>query len=253
MNTVTGNAGSANMATAPARLTSASGSLAHGADDSLVSVARPARRYARGEHIFHAGDRTPNVYLVESGSVKLYGSTDDGAEQIFSFCLPGEFFGLDVLGAPAHASSAAALEAAAVRALHVPDIRDLYRRVPAVQQRIHRMLSRCINDMYQQMLTLSRKHADERLAGFLLELDARLPVSQRTLHTLRLSMSRYEIGCHLGLTLETVSRLFRRFDEKGLTYTRARRIQLRDPAGLAELAGMDIGSLVFAAPESLPA
>ena len=224
---------------ATSRATSASASIPDsGMHDPLLSVARPPRRYARGEHLFHAGDRGLNIYVIESGSVKLYGTTGNGAEQIFAFCLPGDFFGLDALGAPEYGSSAAILEPTTVRALPVSEINAIYQRTPAVQHRIHLLLAQRISEMYEHMMVLSKKHADERLAGFLLGLDARLPPAQRIAHSLRLSMSRYEIGCYLGLALETVSRILRRFDEEGLAYTRARNIQLHDIKRLGLLAGL---------------
>ncbi len=214
----------------------------HSPREALMELAGPPRGYARGQHLFHAGDRDANLYFVESGSVKLYGITAGGAEQIFGFCLPGELFGLDVLGGPVHGCSAGVLEQTMVRALPVPEIRALYQRVPAVQQGIHRLLARRINELYDQMMVLSKKHADERLAGFLLGLDARLSGPQCKVHKLQLSMSRYEIGCYLGLALETVSRLLRRFDDEGLTCTRARRIQLCDIERLGALAGQTMAS-----------
>jgi CRP/FNR family transcriptional regulator, anaerobic regulatory protein len=49
-------------------------------------------------------------------------------------------------------------------------------------------------------------------------------------------MSRHEIGSHLGLTLETVSRTFSAFAEGGLLEVERRAITLRDPPALRGLA-----------------
>ncbi|MDA8363245.1 MAG: Crp/Fnr family transcriptional regulator [Gammaproteobacteria bacterium] len=215
------------------------GTPTHDTRDSLLSVAGPPRRYVRGQHLFHAGNPGSAVYYVESGSVKLYGTTGNGGEQIFAFCLPGDFLGLDALGAPEYGSSAAVLEPSTLRALPVAEINRVYQRNPAVQHWIHLLLAQRIAEMYEHMMVLSKKHADERLAGFLLGLDARLSGPQRTAHSLRLSMSRYEIGCYLGLALETVSRLLRRFDDEGLAHTRARSVELHDLARLGALAGLN--------------
>ena len=238
MNINLGNSASRTTPFLPVCGTPAISATSRGTHELLMSIAGSPRRYVRGQHLFHAGDSDPSLYVVESGSVKLYGITSSGAEQIFAFCLPGEFFGLDVLGEPAHGSSAGVLEPTTVRALPVPEIRAMYRRIPAVQHRIHRLLAHRINELYEQMMVLSKKRADERLAGFLLGIDARLPEPQRAAHILRLSMSRYEIGCYLGLALETVSRILRRFDDEGLTRTRTRRIQLCDLERLRSLAGL---------------
>lgn len=210
--------------------------------EALLALARRPRKLARGEHLFHAGSSDPNVHVVVSGSVKLYSVSDGGAEQVLGFCFPGDLFGLDVLGAPAHGNSAVALEPAVVRALPVQELTAACRLVPAMQQRIYWLLARRINDLHEQMMALGRMRAEERLAGFLLGLDARLATSPRADHKLQLSMTRYEIGCYLGVALETVSRLLRHFDEAGLTRTHGRCVQLRDLGRLRALAGLSAGA-----------
>lgn len=50
-------------------------------------------------------------------------------------------------------------------------------------------------------------------------------------------MSREEIGNYLGLTLETVSRLFSRFARDGLIRVSQREIRILDMHALRELSG----------------
>ncbi len=209
---------------------------------ALLARARPPRKLARGQHLFHAGGGDPSLYVVESGSIKLYSVSAGGAEQILGFCFPGDLAGLDVLGAPAHASSAVALEPTVVRSLPAHELKALCQLVPAVQQRLHGLFAQRINELHEQMMALGKKRAEERLAGFLLWLDARLAKSLRAAHKLQLSMTRYEIGCYLGVALETVSRMLRHFDETGLTRTHGRCIQLCDLGRLHALAGVSVGS-----------
>ena len=52
-----------------------------------------------------------------------------------------------------------------------------------------------------------------------------------------LRMTREEIGSYLGLTLETVSRLFSRFQKDGLLLARQREVELKDIAKLHEKVG----------------
>lgn len=56
-----------------------------------------------------------------------------------------------------------------------------------------------------------------------------------------LRMSREEIGNYLGLTLETVSRLFSRFARENLIRVQQRRVQLLNMQALRELSGTDCG------------
>jgi CRP/FNR family transcriptional regulator len=50
-------------------------------------------------------------------------------------------------------------------------------------------------------------------------------------------MSREELGNYLGLTLETVSRLFSRFAREGVIMVNQRDIKIIDMAALNELVG----------------
>jgi CRP/FNR family transcriptional regulator len=52
-----------------------------------------------------------------------------------------------------------------------------------------------------------------------------------------LSMSRHEIGNYLGLAVETVSRLFTRFQEEGLLKVDRKHVQVLDLMHLEALAG----------------
>jgi CRP/FNR family transcriptional regulator len=62
-------------------------------------------------------------------------------------------------------------------------------------------------------------------------------------------MSRAEIGSYLGLTLESVSRLFSRFQDDGLIKVHLREIELIDIAALRSTAAAGEGSTAgWAAP-----
>ena len=76
---------------------------------------------------------------------------------------------------------------------------------------------------------LGRKNALERLAAFLLEMDARSGAN----HIVDLAMPRHDIADYLGLTLETVSRMFAELKETGtIRLESARRVHLLDVARL---------------------
>jgi CRP/FNR family transcriptional regulator len=82
------------------------------------------------------------------------------------------------------------------------------------------------------MMLLGTLRAEERLAAFLLNLSQRFVArgfSQREFH---LRMTRDEIGSYLGLSLETVSRLFSRFHLDGVISVQQKHVQILDLAAL---------------------
>jgi CRP/FNR family transcriptional regulator, anaerobic regulatory protein len=70
--------------------------------------------------------------------------------------------------------------------------------------------------------------AEERLAAFLLNLSQRFLARGYSRDDIHLRMTRDEIGSYLGLSLETVSRLFSRFQEDGLITVQQKHIRILD-------------------------
>ena len=52
-------------------------------------------------------------------------------------------------------------------------------------------------------------------------------------------MSRVDISNYLGLAVETISRVFTRFQKNGLIETQGKEVILQDPDTLYELAGLN--------------
>jgi CRP/FNR family transcriptional regulator len=203
--------------------------------EALRAALGPERRLARNEHLFYSADRCAELYFVGAGALKVQRLAPGGEEQIVSFHFAGDILGFEAFGAPSRGCSAVALEATRVRALPLAALQSLCGRSMRQQRWFLRLLSRRLAELQEHMLTLGRKSAYERLAGFLVELAAR---SRQT--ELRLSMSRYAIGCYLGLALETVSRLLRQLQDEGLIRVHGRRIRLVEAERLEHLArGLD--------------
>jgi CRP/FNR family transcriptional regulator len=77
--------------------------------------------------------------------------------------------------------------------------------------------------------------AERRLAVFLLDLSERYRTRGYSSSEFVLRMTREEIGSYLGLKLETVSRLFSRFQREGLLQVQGRVVKLLDRASLKQL------------------
>jgi CRP/FNR family transcriptional regulator len=90
------------------------------------------------------------------------------------------------------------------------------------------------------LLLLGKKNAEERLAVFLLNMSQRLHQRGLSATDFHLSMSRHEIGNYLGLAVETVSRLFTRFQEEGLLRVDRKHIEFLDATGLEAILGQPI-------------
>jgi len=114
-------------------------------------------------------------------------------------------------------------------------------QVPALQHQLRRLTSQEIKRSQELVMALGVLRSEQRLAAFLLSMSQRLASLGYSSTEFILRMSREEIGNYLGMTLETVSRLFSRFARENLIRVHQREVQLLDLRTLRELAGTDCG------------
>ncbi|MBU6486082.1 MAG: helix-turn-helix domain-containing protein [Betaproteobacteria bacterium] len=205
------------------------------ASQRLGQIAAMRIRLRKGDTLFRAGDRFTALYAIRLGSCKTVMVTDDGHEQVSGYHMPGEILGTDGIGMDVHDSQAIALEDAEVCALPFDRVEALAREDVAFQRSLHRMLAGEIVRERNVMLMLGTMRAEQRLASFLLDLSQRYQARGYSPSEFLLRMTREEIGSHLGLKLETVSRLFSRFHQDGLIEVHGRIIKLVDRDALHQL------------------
>lgn len=197
--------------------------------DDIVKRTRPLHR---GDLLFRNGDRFRSLYVVKTGSLKTYAPSAEGGEQVLGFHLPGEIVGLDAIDKDAHACSAKVLETSAICEVPFSRLEELTAAIPSLQHQMFRLLSKEIGHDTDMLLLLGKKNAEERLSSFLLSLSRRLGKRGLSPTDFYLSMSRHEISNYLGLAVETVSRLFTRFQDDGLMRVDRKHIELYDLDGL---------------------
>ncbi|HQV40547.1 MAG: fumarate/nitrate reduction transcriptional regulator Fnr [Moraxellaceae bacterium] len=184
--------------------------------DKLDNIIERNRPLQRGNHLFHERQAFEAVYAVRSGAIKAYTTLPGGEEQVTGFYLPGEIVGLDAINNRQHASSAVALETTAVCTIPFGDLEQLSMEIPGLQHHLFKLMSQEIQSDQQLMVLLSKRTAEERIASLLLSLSARHKRRRLSDANFRLPMSRSDIGNYLGLAVETVSRIFTRFQQMGV-------------------------------------
>ncbi|MDH4584506.1 fumarate/nitrate reduction transcriptional regulator Fnr [Pseudomonas sp. BN415] len=192
--------------------------------EGIIKRNRPIHKH---DYLIRAGEPVQHVYALRSGAIKTYLLTADGVEQITGFHLPGELIGLDAIGRDNYPSYSVALETSAVCTIPLHQLEELAGVIPGLRKQLLSTMSREIHVEHERH-SHSRDSAEQRFAAFLLNLSARY--SQRGLSASKfvLPMKRCDIGNFLGMTTETVSRLFTRFREQGLIDGEGREVRLLD-------------------------
>jgi CRP/FNR family transcriptional regulator len=164
---------------------------------------------------------------VRAGFFKASVVLEDGRDQVTGFHMAGEIVGMDGIGTERHSSDVIALEDSEVCIIPYARLEEA-----GMQRQLHKAMSRELVRDQGVMMLLGTMRAEERLAAFLLNLSTRFVARGFSQSEFHLRMTREEIGSYLGLSLETVSRLFSRFQEEGLIAVRQKHIVIHDIPGL---------------------
>lgn len=88
------------------------------------------RRFEAGDILFHEGDACDTVYVLLSGSLKVYSRHDNGREVVYNVLAPGELLGEMVLDGGPRSASVQALEPSECLVVEGDDVRGLLRAHP---------------------------------------------------------------------------------------------------------------------------
>ncbi|HEY4998409.1 MAG TPA: fumarate/nitrate reduction transcriptional regulator Fnr [Usitatibacter sp.] len=202
--------------------------------DLLGELVYTRKRVKRGESLFRAGGSFDALYAVRSGFFKSSVVLEDGRDQVTAFHMAGEILGMDGIGSGNHASDVIALEDSEVCIIPYAHLEE-----PRLQRQLHKAMSRELVRDQGVMMLLGTMKAEERLATFLLNLSQRFVARGFSPSEFHLRMTRDEIGSYLGLSLETVSRLFSRFQEENLITVQQKHICILDVPGLRSVIAHD--------------
>ena len=212
--------------------------LCHGLEEPdqhvLFDASSLVRLPARGA-VFREGDRANAVFTLVDGAAKLLRTLPDGRQQIIGFRFPGDLIGYTARDR--YPCDAELVCDATVCRVDRVKLEAMSRGCSGIS---HRLLELCAEDLaaaQEQLAAMAQRSSEGRVAAFLLMLRdaARRNGSSGT--ELALPMTRADIGDYLGLTIESVSRVFAGFRRAGLLQEPMRgTVRLLDMPGIESLA-----------------
>ena len=205
--------------------------------DSIIARGKPLHK---GDHIYRQRDIFLSIFAVRSGSIKSYSIDEEGDERVTGFYFPGEVLGMDGIGQNHHASSAVAMETSSVCQIPFDHLGELSQSIPSLQQNCFQLMSQEIVEDRRLLALLSKRHADQRVATFLLTMSARKVRNRLSGKIFRLPMSRGDMGNYLGLTVETISRVFNRLQKQQMLLVNNKEITILDIEALRVAGGLKV-------------
>jgi len=177
-----------------------------------------------------------HIIAVRSGSFKALSDKKTTPTCIQQFYLPGELIGFQGIHNKLYPFTVIALETSSVCKINFEKLISIANKIPTLQRHLFALMSQNLTHDY---VINPNSDADERVATFLLGLSIRFKRRGLSANAFRLSMSRQDIGNHLGLATETVSRILSSFAQQKLIQIQRREVSLLAPTALHEIAKLN--------------
>ena len=192
-------------------------------------------QFKSGQRVYTIGQAFDHLYVVNSGFLKTVLIDELGDEQVLSFPMKADMFGVDGISTRRYGSEAVALSDCDIILLPFRRLVVLSHIHPELENLMYQVLSRELVREQAMIGVLAGLSAEARVARFLVMLVERFAAMGYSHKLFNLRMTRQEIGSYLGLTLETISRTLHAFNELGLITVDQRTIGIKDVETLRRL------------------
>lgn len=173
------------------------------------------RSYKKKQNIYMEGDHPSNIYLVKSGSVRIYMVSEDGREIGTGMYVQGEFFGYDsVLLNKPNTDNAETLEASELHLISRDEFNMLLFKNPGISKKFIELLSGHVKEKQEQLLKLAYNSVRKRVADALVSLAEKFGETHSDVITIKIS--RDDLAAMVGTANETISRTLADFKDEHL-------------------------------------
>jgi len=203
------------------------------------------RRLAPGESLSPPASPRRTICALRTGVAKVTAEDAGGMQaHIVRFLLPGDAAGLESLSGGDGPTRVVAVTHCEACVISAENVEAASRSSGDILPPLSRLLARELASAESHAASLSSLTAAQRVAAFLLDLSRRWSARGYSGTLFGLPMGRRDIGCHLALTMETVSRMLSHFRRRGWIALPPGHVEILDPQAL---------EAVVRAPDDAPA
>lgn len=185
----------------------------------------------RGRVFYQPEDVGEVLFLVKSGQVQLYRISPEGKKLVIATLGPGTLFGeMALLGQAMHNAFAEALDDCLILVMSRADLERLILNKPLVGLRMLEITGRRLNDAEARLEDMAFKGIPARLASLLLRLSNERSSPDIT------GLTHQDLAETIGTYRETATQVLNDMKAQGLIEIGRKRITIKDPEKLAEVA-----------------
>jgi CRP-like cAMP-binding protein len=199
--------------------------------NQAVGESITVRSFEAGELVCEASEMVSSLFLVVSGRVQLFRTSEEGRRYVVATLGPGSMFGEEsLLGGQGPDTSAVALEPCTVWMLPAKRAREISSTDAMFGFGLMQAMGQRVVEAENRLEQMAYSTIASRLAALLLELGANDPDNiVRATHQ--------ELADMLGTWRETISKTLQDFRRRGLVASSRRQLTLLDKEGLQFEAG----------------
>lgn len=193
--------------------------------------------FETGETIQREGDPARQFWIVVSGVIKLFRTTESGASVLIDFLVAGDHFGsIAGYGSEACEETVVTLSSVCALSLGVREFHSILREHPPVALRAVEVLSDRLRLAHNMVHHLGGYPARARIAYILLRLVEKLGTPWEGSTLIQAPLSREDIASMAGTATETASRVLSAFQKEGAVLTGREWVAVVDPEALEAAA-----------------
>ena len=189
----------------------------------LLSGRTVTRQYPRNTIIINEGDQSDSLYIIRSGSVKVFLGNAEGKEIILNVQKTGEYFGeLALIDSGPRSASVMTQDKTSLSIISKADFEDFLRQHPAATAKIMRGLVKRLRALTESVRSLALMDVYGRVARLLLKLSQ----PEGDVRVIRDALTQQDIADRVGASREMVSRILKDLREGGYIEIHERHITL---------------------------
>jgi CRP/FNR family cyclic AMP-dependent transcriptional regulator len=199
------------------------------AELTFLSQRAVPRSFAAAEIVFTEGEPCLGMYVVQSGTIRIFKTSVNGREQVLSIDGPGNSVAeLPVFDGGNYPASVAAVTDATLLFVSKQDFQALCLAHPQVALKVLRVVGARLRRLVGIIEELSFTTVRHRLASYLVRTARKEGETTASGMQVLLPASNQELASHIGTVRELVSRNLSRFQSEGLIRIDGRSVTILD-------------------------
>ena len=185
------------------------------------------RRYNKGKILFFKGDEANSFFIVLKGEIKIIRTSDTGREKILKKMKKGDFFGeMGLIENKQRSATAVVNENSTLVIIDKENFLYLIKKHPEIALNMITDLSKRLRKADRDIENLAFFNVEMQLRNFLKERGIKLKGNDK--YIIDENFTHQELANYLGTSRETVTRVFKRLEEKEIVNYKEDKIFLKD-------------------------